>query len=92
MLVAPWIRYSTRANGPIENRAIAKLATKVKPTKDCLTLRRVSIEFTEDGLEAHQRIHQGSGNIASMAHSEGMVILQPGCDYSIGDSVEVMFL
>ena len=92
MLVAPWIRYNTRANGPIENRAIAKLATKVKPTKDCLTLRRVSIEFTEDGLEAHQRIHQGSGNIASMAHSEGMVILQPGCDYSIGDSVEVMFL
>ena len=92
MLVAPWIRHSTRANGPIENRAFAKLATKVKPTKDCLTLRRVSIEITESGLEAHQRIHQGSGNIASMAHSEGMVILQPGCDYSIGDSVEVMFL
>ena len=92
MLVAPWIRHSTRATGPIENRAIAKLATKVKPTKDCLTLRRVSIELTENGLEAHQRIHQGSGNIASMAHSEGMVILQPGRDYSIGDNVEVMFL
>ena len=92
MLVAPWIRHSTRANGPIENRAIAKLATKVKPTKDCLTLRRVSIELTENGLEARQRIHQGSGNIASIAHSEGMVILQPGRDYSIGDNVEVMFL
>ena len=92
ILVAPWIRHSTRANGPIESRAIAKLATKVKPTKDCLTLRRVSIEFTDGGLEAHQKIHQGSGNIASMAHSEGMVILQPGCEYSIGDSVEVMFL
>ena len=92
ILVAPWIRHSTRANGPIESRAIAKLATKVKPTKDCLTLRRVSIEFTDGGLEAHQKIHQGSGNIASMAHSEGMVILQPGREYSIGDSVEVMFL
>ncbi len=92
MLVAPWIRYNTQADGPIENRAVAKLATKVKPTRDCLTLRRVSIEFTESGLEAHQKIHQGSGNIASMALSEGMVILQPGCEYSIGDNVEVMFL
>ena len=92
ILVAPWIRHITQANGPIENRAFAKLATKVKPTKDCLTLRRVSIEVTDDGLVAHQKIHQGSGNIASMALSEGMVILQPGCEYSIGDTVEVMFL
>ena len=92
VLVAPWIRYNTQADGPIENRVVAKLATKVKPTRDCLTLRRVSIEFTESGLEAHQKIHQGSGNIASMALSEGMVILQPGCEYSIGDNVEVMFL
>ena len=92
ILVAPWIRHITQANGPIENRAFAKLATKVKPTKDCLTLRRVSVEVTDDGLVAHQKIHQGSGNIASMALSEGMVILQPGCEYSIGDTVEVMFL
>ena len=92
ILVAPWIRHITQANGPIENRAFAKLATKVKPTKDCLTFRRVSIEVTDDGLVAHQKIHQGSGNIASMALSEGMVILQPGCEYSIGDTVEVMFL
>ena len=92
ILVAPWIRHITQANGPIENRAFAKLATKVKPTKDCLTLRRVSVEVTDDGLVAHQKIHQGSGNIASMALSEGMVILQPSCEYSIGDTVEVMFL
>ena len=92
ILVAPWIRHITQANGPIENRAFAKLATKVKPTKDCLTLRRVSVEVTDDGLVAHQKTHQGSGNIASMALSEGMVILQPGCEYSIGDTVEVMFL
>lgn len=92
MLVAPWIRHTTQANGPIESRAVAKLATEVKPTKDCLTLRRVSLEMGEGGLSAHQKIHQGSGNLASMALSEGMVILQPGQEYSIGDAVEVMFL
>ncbi len=92
MLVAPWIRHTTHANGPIEPRSFAKLATNVKPTKDCLTLRRVSIQMDESGLSAHQKIHQGSGNLASMALSEGMVVLQPGREYSIGDTVEVMFL
>ena len=92
MLVAPWIRHNTQANGPIEARAYSTLATKVKSTGDCLTLRRVTIVNENGKLSAHQNIHQGSGNLASMAMSEGMVVLQPGQDYSIGDIVEVMFL
>ena len=92
MLVAPWIRNITAATGPIESRANATLSSAVKPTKDCLTLRRVSIEMTDNGLLAHQNIHQGSGNLASMALSEGMVILQPGQESAIGDKVEVIFL
>ena len=92
MLVAPWIRNTTSADGPIENRACAVLATDVKPTKDCLTLRRVSIELGDEGYIAHQKIHQGSGNLASVAFSEGLVILQPGQKYSIGDVVEVLLI
>ena len=91
-LVAPWIRNTTSAKGPTEVRTFARLASSVKPTKDSLTFRRVSIEMTNEGLVAHQKIHQGSGNIASMALSEGMVVLQPGQEYSIGDKVEVMIL
>jgi molybdopterin molybdotransferase len=92
ILVGPWIRNATSATGPIEVRAFAKLATTVKPTKDSLTLRRVTIETTEEGLVAHQKIHQGSGNLASIAYSEGMVVLQPERKYSIGDMVEVMII
>ena len=92
MLVAPWIKHNTQANGPIEARAYATLATNVKSTGDCLTLRRVTIVNEGEHLSAHQNIHQGSGNLASMAMSEGMVMLQPGQEYSIGDTVEVMFL
>ena len=91
-LVAPWISNTTSAKGPTEVRTFARLASSVKPTKDSLTFRRVSIEMTNEGLVAHQKIHQGSGNIASMALSEGMVVLQPGQEYSIGDTVEVMIL
>jgi molybdopterin molybdotransferase len=83
ILVGPWIRNATSATGPIEVRAFAKLATTVKPTKDSLTLRRVTIETTEEGLVAHQKIHQGSGNLASIAYSEGMAVLQPEREYSI---------
>ena len=92
ILVGPWIRNATSATGPIEVRAFAKLATAVKPTKDSLTLRRVTIETTEEGLVAHQKIHQGSGNLASIAYSEGMAVLQPEREYSIGDMVEVMII
>ena len=92
MIVAPWIRNLTGADGPVENRAFARLATVVKPTKDCLTLRRVTIEKGDNELIASQKIHQGSGNIASMAHSEALVILQPGEDYPIGKIVEIIYL
>ena len=92
MLVAPWIRHNTQSNGPIEDRAYATLATKVKSTGDCLTLRRVTIVNENGKLSAYQKIHQGSGNLVSMAMSEVMVVLQPGQEYSIGDTVEVMFL
>ena len=92
MLVAPWIRNTTSASGPIEPRSFAKLATDVKPSKDSLTLRRVSIEVTNSGLIAHQKIHQGSGNLASVAFSEGLVLLEPGNDYSIGNVVEVILI
>jgi molybdopterin molybdotransferase len=92
MLVAPWLRNATSADGPIESRAFAELASKVKPTKDSLTLRRVSIENNQSQLIAHQNIHQGSGNLASIALSDGFVILQPGVKYSVGDMVEVMFV
>ena len=92
MIVAPWIRNLTGAEGPIEKRSFARLSTVVKPTKDCLTLRRVSIEKGDNELIASQKIHQGSGNIASMAHSEALVVLQPGEEYPIGKTVEIIFL
>ena len=92
MLVAPWIRHNTLTSEPAEIIITAKLSTKVKSSKDCLTLRRVSVERKEGSFYASQKIHQGSGTIASMALSEGLVILKPGIDYSIGDSVDVMLL
>lgn len=92
MLVAPWIRNCTGADGPIEHRTRAKLSTKVKSTKDCVTLRRVSVEQTSEGLVAKQQVHQGSGNLASMATSDALTLLSPGEFPEIGDDIEVILL
>ncbi|MDP6870091.1 MAG: molybdopterin molybdotransferase MoeA [Candidatus Poseidoniaceae archaeon] len=92
MLVAPWIRNTTSSTEPTEFRTVAKLATNVKNSKDCLTLRRVSLIIEEGELFAHQKIHQGSGNITSMSFSEGLVVLKPNKKYNIGEIVEVIIL
>ena len=92
MLVAPWLRDVTSADGPIEAKTTARLGTKVKATQDCLTMRRVSLENTSTGLVAHQRVHQGSGNLASIAWSDGLVVLQPASTNQVGDTVDVIIL
>jgi molybdopterin molybdotransferase len=92
MLVAPWIRKVTGAQGPTEIKTSAKLMTKIKSTNDCITLRRVSIETIDGKLIASNKIHQGSGNIASLAFSEGLTLLQPGQHPKIGDLIDVLIL
>ncbi len=92
MLVAPWLRGVTSADGPIEARTTARLGTNVKATQDCLTMRRVSLEITSSGLVAHQRVHQGSGNLTSIAWSDGLVVLQPASTKQMGDVVDVIIL
>jgi len=92
MLVAPWLRGATSADGPKEARTTARLGTDVKSTQDCLTLRRVSLETTSTGLVAHQKVHQGSGNLASIAWGDGFVVLQPACTKQVGDIVDIIML
>ena len=92
MLIAPWLRKITGADGPHEIQTKARLTTKIKSTKDCLTLRRVTIGKDDDGLTASSTIHQGSGNLASLALSEGLTLLQPGEEPRIGDIINVLIL
>ena len=90
MLVAPWIRGLTNSIDHLEKRIKVKLATKVKSTKDCLTLRRISIEASENGFIGHQKIHQGSGNLASLTHSDALTLLQPGQSAEPGDWIDAI--
>ena len=67
MLVVPYLRGSLNTTFPYDRIVHARLNTNVRSTKDCLTLRRVTLQSTEDGFIANQPKHQGSGNIDSLS-------------------------
>lgn len=92
MLVAPWLLHVTGADSPTPIITKAKLIDSVKSTSDCLTLRRVTINSTENGLEARQPRHQGSGNIESLASADALTLLKPGQSGNIGEVIDVILL
>ena len=92
MIVAPWLRYSTAATGPIETSVRVKLADRVKSTDDCTTLRRIQIHSTEEGLIGTQGSHQGSGNLESLASADALTLLQPGQKAEVGVWIDALIL
>lgn len=92
MLVAPWLRHSTSASGPIETQVRVKLADKVKSSDDCMTLRRIQIHNTEQGLIGKQPQHQGSGNLQSLATADALTLLYPGQTGEVGQWIDALIL
>ena len=92
MLVVPYLRASLETPFPYDRVVHARLASKLRSTEDCLTLRRVSLKSTKDGFVAEQHKHQGSGNIDSLSQADGLTLLQPGQSGAIGEIIEVLLL
>ena len=92
MLVVPFLRSSLNTSYPLDRIVHARLQTNVRSTKDCLTLRRVTLRSTIDGFLADQPKHQGSGNIDSLSSADGLTLLQPGQSGDAGELIEVLLL
>ena len=92
MLVAPYLRQALSTDAPKEWKVRAKLCDPVKSTRDCITLRRVTLVSTDEGMMAHQPRHQGSGNIESLASADGLTLLQPGESGEVGSWIDVLVL
>ena len=92
MLVVPYLRGSIGTPYPSDRIVHARLRTKVRSTKDCLTLRRVTLVSTSDGFVADQPKHQGSGNIDSLSSADALTLLQPGQSGEVGELIEVLLL
>tara|TARA_B100001123_G_C15244183_1_gene1000251 strand:- start:69 stop:1295 length:1227 start_codon:yes stop_codon:yes gene_type:complete len=92
ILVAPWIREQTMTTEPSEAKVRVKLANSVKVMPDGLTLRRISIEHTEEGLVGRTITHQGSGNLHSLATASALTLLYPGTSGEEGEWVDALLL
>ena len=92
MLVVPYLRGSLQTSFPHDRIVHARLNTNVRSTKDCLTLRRVTLTSTEEGFIADQPKHQGSGNIDSLSSADGLTLLQPGQSGESGELIQVLLL
>ncbi len=92
MLVAPYLRHAFGTDAPKEWKVRAKLCDPVKSTSDCVTLRRVVLVSTDEGMMAYQPRHQGSGNIESLASADGLTLLQPGQSGDAGSWIDVLVL
>ena len=90
MLVIPYLRGSLQTSFPHDRIVHARLNTNVRSTKDCLTLRRVTLTSTEEGFIADQPKHQGSGNIDSLSSADGLTLLQPGQSGESGELIQVL--
>ena len=91
-LVAHWIRKTTGSEKPKEIEIDAKLSHDIKTSPDFTTFRRVSVYRDNIGYTAELKGHQGSGNIAGIAHSDGLTILGPECQGLAGDVCRIMLL
>ena len=92
MLVVPYLRGCIGSSYPVDQIVHARLQTNVRSTKDCLTLRRVTLKSTIDGFVANQPKHQGSGNIDSLSSADALTLLQPGQSGEAGELIEVLLL
>ena len=90
MLVKPWMLHVTGVTGPVERTVKVKLLERVRGAGDCLTLRRIRIEHTDEGLMASQPTHQGSGNLLSLTAANGLTLLPPGCNGEEGDIIDAI--
>ena len=92
MLVIPYLRGCLETSYPLDRIVHARLKTSVRSTKDCLTLRRVTLKSTPQGFVADQPKHQGSGNIDSLSSADGLTLLQPGQSGESGELIQVLLL
>ena len=87
LVVAPWIAPETQLFKTIQVKMLD--AVNGAPNKACF--RRIKISKENGTMVARTHTHQGSGNIHSMVAHNGLTILPPNTNASIGDRIEALW-
>ena len=91
-IVGKWLTSLTNS-ADINNRQInAILAEDIKTQEGFTTFRRVELFVEDDVTFARLKGHQGSGNIAGIAMSDGLTIIDPDEMGNKGDVCKIILL
>ena len=91
-IVGKWLTSLTNS-ADINNRQInAILAEDIKTQEGFTTFRRVELFVEDDVTFARLKGHQGSGNIAGIAMSDGLTIIEPDEMGNKGDVCKIILL
>ena len=91
-IVGKWLASLTHSTDKISKYTTAILAEDIKTQIGFTTFRRVEL-FDENGINyARLKDHQGSGNIAGIAMSDGLTIILPNDLGKKGDVCKILLL
>ena len=91
-IVGKWLASITHSTDKISKYTTAILAEDIKTQIGFTTFRRVEL-FDENGINyARLKDHQGSGNIAGIAMSDGLTIILPNDLGKKGDVCKILLL
>jgi len=92
VIVMDWLMSLTNSTNPRIKIIQATLGDDVKVVEGFTTFRRVELFAHQGKTIARLKGHQGSGNIAGIAMSDGLTILGPKSSGKKGESCQIMLL
>ena len=92
VIVMDWLMSLTNSTNPRSKIIQATLHDDVKVVEGFTTFRRVELFYHQGKTIARLKGHQGSGNIAGIAMSDGLTILGPNSSGKKGESCQIMLL
>ena len=92
VIVMDWLMSLTNSTNPRSKIIQATLGDDVKVVEGFTTFRRVELFYHQGKTITRLKGHQGSGNIAGIAMSDGLTILGPKSSGKKGESCQIMLL
>ena len=92
VIVMDWLMSLTNSTNPRNKIIQATLDDDVKVVEGFTTFRRVELFYHQGKTIARLKGHQGSGNIAGIAMSDGLTILGPNDSGKKGENCQIMLL
>ena len=92
VIVGKWLSSITKSTDINTKYTYAVLGEDIKTQDDFTTFRRVSLQDKDGTTIAMLKSHQGSANIAGIAMSDGLTVIEPASKGLKGERCQIILL